>query len=446
MGYLSLNKTLDMGKATVSLWFRIPSATAAAIQYLKYLPDFEMFDGIIPILVFGRQRSTLVTTWHYQTVGSYWVRTFPNPPQQVFVYDSLPEGDHEGWLAPSFIGVNKNGFLAVHLQTGDVGVSSQTVFSNTNYTTNYPEFIRTVSVTYVDNSAHSFNYPDSLGNDGLSTEWQGFYAANNGFRVAFDQWHHLLISWDIGSQNASHGVYWGSSGGVSDKALFVDATSTMYCAIDGIDKKGDELPGMRYSNMRPNETISYGTYNIAGKSISIGPSNPPAQIGGPTAEPTYKVSFSIGIKADGIFIPALPAYNISYPITIGLPGGTDGSEQGQKSTRPIVRVDMAELMIWSGLMLTSDNASKFISSTGTPTPFESFPFGQPDIKIHGTQAWLRGNNSGHLIGDFSRVGTITPFKPDPQIGVGAPIVPAPALTTARRELVTPNGLPIRRKR
>jgi len=279
-----------------------------------------------------------------------------------------------------YAGFGKHGTarLDVVLQTADAGNGVNTESGQTAWT--YPPGTPTIS----DFSIRSGKPADYFALDVIGGSGQGP-------EIKPDQWHHVLVSWDLGISNSCHG------NGGGNIASFVDSYSKMWCAIDGVDQSGSQLPsnwiGTRDGSGDPNGICTSWTLQYAGGRSGS----------------SYSIYFSTGIQADGIFIPAEPEYTRYFNQEQGFGGGSE-------PVRPIYRVEMAELYIWSGLVLTSDKASKFINSTGGPMPPESLPFDQPTIRIHGTQAWLKGNNSGHLAGDFSRVGTIVAFKPDPQIG------------------------------
>lgn len=452
MSYLTSPQTLNLRKATISVWFRIPKATADAVQDFTHLPDFEVFDGIIPILVFGKQKYGTVTNWKWTQIGLTLGPDDPpfflgGPPTSP-VMETLPKGSHSGAVAPTFIGVRiapsseegggKEGWLAVHLQTGDVGIAQNVASTMTSYTMIFTasgpgSFTVAVEETWANFSAQHFTYPDSLGNDGLPTDESGVYAGpGRGFKVTFDQWHHLLLSWDVGGSNASHGREHGPR---AEMSTYIDAASTLYCAFDDVNRNNDELPGQRYPGMEPNKTISYGTYQLAGTSNLSGNPTPP---GGP---PTYSVGFATGVIADGVFIPAELKYEATYPPYSG--AGPDNSS-GVPFVYPIKLVEMAELQIFTGVVLDTEqqlNRRAFIGIDGRPVdpvkgtendprgPGEKLLGKKPDVLLHGSSNWKTGYNTGatgvrieadEIIeipeGQFKPTGGIEKYKPDPKIG------------------------------
>src|SRR5262245_23935739 len=104
MAFLKFEKTLKLRKATISLWFRVPQATANLVPSATQQFKFEVFNGMIPLVVFGKQ-----------IFGDAYDATFPvvgyqgSPPQPVF--GSLPIGPISCGMSPTFIGVEKHGAL-----------------------------------------------------------------------------------------------------------------------------------------------------------------------------------------------------------------------------------------------------------------------------------------------------------------------------------------------
>lgn len=426
MSYLKLppSLTLDLSRATISLWFRVPRSTVDTVEVISNVGDFYVFDGVIPLLVLGTQKQGTVTHFATQIVG-YGLEPAPGggPPTITRpIYSNVPVGTYPGQMAPSFIGIDTSGHLSIHLQTGDVGSSSQInfVISRYNLATTDDGFYETV--TYTDTSADEFPFPDCLGNDGMPTNWGGPQASKH-IEVAFDAWHHLLLSWDVGGGNASHGLLEFPTfdpPNLDEIYLYVDAVSKLYCAVDDINRTGVDLPAIWYPGMGPNDTISYATGQIAGLYMQTDPAGPypgggGEQIGGPTATPQYSVSFASGVRADGVYIPSELEYRISYAPELG----------GPDKTNPNKAVELAELQIFAGLAIDTGNETyrrAFIDSDGKPVDpaeAEKVMGKPPDILLHGTGNWIAGRNTGALglisAGQFTPTGKIDPYSPDPSL-------------------------------
>jgi hypothetical protein len=93
-------------------------------------------------------------------------------------------------------------------------------------------------------------------------------------------------------------------------------------------------------------------------------------------------------------------------------------------------IEMAELQIWANKTLDTGNVNNrrlFIDAEGKPVSMGTAAkaLGEPDIKLHGSSSWKQGSNSGSIgvdsngdrieSGQFSRVGQIDQYKPDPQL-------------------------------
>jgi len=182
--------------------------------------------------------------------------------------------------------------------------------------------------------------------------------------VAPDVWHHLLVSYDV--SGGTVGSCWIALDGR-------DYPMNNYGWPSGVGPTLDS--GSSYSGLGPNEIVA-----------------------------------GFQMFADDPDVAMTPGFSLDPGPYIGL------TSPNNELSLHTSTVDVAELYIWSGMTLTSEDASLFISSTGTPAPPASLPFPLPDIRIHGSQAWIKGNNSGHLIGDFTPFGELLIIKPDPQIG------------------------------
>lgn len=413
MGYLSLGKTLDLSKATVSLWFRIPKALGRYESVIDW--DFPVFDSVVPLITFGQQASGDIYAWETPIIGVYYSEVTPGlgdftVPHNVYGENPVAPPTSVP-MSPTTIGVqlrsNDSARLYSHLHTGDIGNAQHTNSAKVGWVPAMGGPGGSVPIgvsyyTYSDASYATCPFPQYFDGSGVNVSW--------------DVWHHLLLSWDLGYNNSSHASTDPLS--TAPRASFVDSYSMMWCALDGQEKSGSDLPSTTIVNLGgdiPNGIVCQSCSDLAGNYYSL---TAPDYSGLPSID----VQFSQGIKANGIFIPAEPEY------------ARGGRYVAGTSIRPIYRVDMAELMIWAGTAVPSNAVKYFISDQGTPLAMSAIErqvgAGEATIKIHGTQAWLRGNNSGHLTGDFTRRGTITPFKPDPQIGVGATPAPVPALAIA----------------
>jgi hypothetical protein len=330
----------DMNKATISLWFRVPSASVSACQS-DHFPVFgiPVFMGVIPLITWGtqQQRGTNVS-----------------PPSYLGV---LVDSDILSFLdgQPRF---------EVNLQTPDSGIGDN--------------IDPTIPVNF-----------------GNSNHYSGPQGAQGGLpTVQTDAWNHVLISWDLHSDTST------------------SATSSMYCAINDINQAGADLPALN----NPDVTGS-NQHMSSASAVGIG---------------SHATAFALSsIPSNPIVIPALSS--VSY----------NNSPEGQGTRNPIYRVELAELQIFCGVMLTTtseinrrafidykrDENGEVISDHMEPVDpktAEDLIGKKQDVLLHGSNAWKDGNNTGSLgrdedgnkipDGQFEPTGTIKAYKPEPALG------------------------------
>lgn len=442
MGYLSFGKTISFKKATVSLWFRVPQKTIDAVPLPRidqyYIPVFVYK---FPLIVFGKQK----TGTHYEfKYGVYLGEIYGTGGGGV--YGNQVNAHPSTHMDVTSIGIRfeyagggeakGTSRLYATLQTADAGVGQATEWSFTGY-----EWVGssapggTVDIrTFTDNSYMSGKPADLFSVAPLSYPSQGP-------EVTPDDWHHLLLSWDLKGRNSSHGTVEDTEAGI---ASFIDSHSTMWCALDGENCAGAELPsnwiGSADGVGDPNGICTDWTMKYAGKRGGPEETGPPNVIHSPiVGAPRYSVQFSEGIKADGIFIPAEPQYTRDLNAEAGFGPGSE-------PISPIYRIELAELQIFSNVMLTitEKNIAAFIdfkrdkdgnpikdkdgNSTLKPVPpkqAEKLLGKRPDVLLHGTNNWKKGKNTGSTSkdkdgkvlksGQFKPTGTIKKYEPDPSI-------------------------------
>lgn len=380
MGFLQLPVGANLNKAVVSFWYRIPAATATIVR--DAYQSFVFFDnpglsGIVPLLTFGPQQSDTIYEFgsrHISQPGSSGDWGFcPNG----FDGDvTAVVGNHTAMTPPSFIGVmyggspSDEGLLCVNLQT------NQTPSVTSDYKSqaigwNAPpgpvceagSFILE-DIGYVECGKHiSFNG---------SAAWAG---------IETDQWHHILISWDIGSGESSA---FNNGDLVSEISSFISTDAKMWLAHDNINKAGNDLP-VRW---------------LYSQDSSSG--------GNPNSIVASRILEQAGLTGTGIMsctmgtIPTGP---------ISIPGPSVVLTEYGATTHPVQNVEMAELQIFAGLTLDTSNIENrrlFINDAGAPVhpSVAAEALGQaPDILLHGSNNWVSGNNTGSL-GSFEPTGTI----------------------------------------
>lgn len=424
MGFLRFANELDISKATVSVWFRVPQASMDAMKRWSAQGDFDVFNEVIPIITFGKQRYGTVTDYGPVLVGPYLNGVITGTP----LYASHPSGSRSCPMSPTSIGIELYdtpegvGSLAVHLQLDEIGTVSEAAITTTSleaFRGPAPEDNYDIH-TFADFTSVLLPSPDAFGNRGHDNALGG--VPNTGPRVKLDEWHHLLISWDVTAGSSSHGTYHGDSLPHLSSPLsqYVTGTSTIYCAIDNVNKTGQlDLPGINVPDMPGNAMISKFTYDIIYQDTSAAaPSLIPTAtvIGFPSGRPTYSVTGTI--TADGIYIPSELEYKMSF-------GTTSPDEQAHT---PIEKVEMAELQIYAGVVIDTGDESlrrafidTKVGSTGLyPVKMsiaEEIMGRKADFILHGVGNWKSGKNTGLNQPDDNGepTGTIKRYKPDPKI-------------------------------
>jgi hypothetical protein len=402
--YLTLKQalsSLSMTKVVISVWFRIPKESADAVRE-AIIPGFgySVFDGVIPLVVWGKQPTTPVTEVESYDSGSI------DSSANIIMLERI-SGSHTAPLQPSCIGfyvgnASINPSLHVHIQTDVNASGTGLLFINTRFTgdfiginttpphVGYPVY-NNVKYIKEDVSYAVTEEPEYLGNIGSGAGYPD---------VKEDQWNHLLISWEL-------------VGGGGNK---------MWCAINDKNKDGNDLPALcDLSTMGPNEHSSSTPYYNGGKGkfVSV-----------PDFGPT-------NVPSDPVQTPGPPSANRSSD-DIG----------GTIPIAPIQKVELAELQIFTGITLNTSiesNRRAFIdferdedgnpirNDEGkrtlrpvNPEQAEELLRKKPEVLLHGSSDWIDGQNTGSTginygvdppqikpDGQFKPTGKITAYTPDP---------------------------------
>lgn len=396
--YLTLEALLSMNKVVISVWFRVPSKSAEAAPSGEFW-DYQVFNGVIPVITWGAQQTTPVTHVEMYDTGKI------DESAGAIMLERI-SGSHKAPLQPSCIGVYvpfagsvDKPSLHVHIQTNVQATGTGLAQIRTDFTgdfvgtdvhTGKPVYSNIKYIT-TDVSDIITEEPEYLGNIDLS---------GAGYpKVELDEWNHLLISWEL-------------IGGYTNK---------MWCAINDVNKNGFDLPAMNEVTfgMGPNDHTSH-TLNIY------------------QAHEGASVDVSFGI--DGV-VPSDPLQ------TPGPPSVSRASNDAGGTTviAPIAMVELAELQIFGGITLDTsvtanrrafidferdelgvpikDEDGKMTLKPVDPEEAEGLLGKKPEILLHGSGNWQEGNNTGSLgvdtegesipSGQFKPTGTINVYKPDP---------------------------------
>jgi len=466
MSFLTLPdpNDLDLTKAVVSMWFRVPSdaVTAAIAQDEKYVDGAypRPFQALIPLLMFGPQSTRAFIDQELVTIGSIHC-------QAVTVFPDNTVGHHDLGLLPvvthgpvskgispfnnTYIGLwvsedDSSLFLNVNLQTTNIASIFNYDFQATSYVCPLPydQYAYSILVppgapmpTEVALAGNMPGVKDSVIEDvswSLTRNQPEYYGGKSStVTVTPDTWHHLLISWDISGSVSAHSA--ATPDGTATTWDGIDSASSMWVAFDDKNYTGNDLPADWPDGGPPNAIITPNAMNVADRQASI--------------NATYNLT-SPKMESAPICIPS---GNIYY-----YGGGTIEFPY---------HVEMAELQVFTGVTLDTSvetNRRLFIvpdkkgvlkpvnpspiyipiakTAVGDPTTWEDgadLPAFVPPPsaldpsavgsgnKLLGTPAidftkaslnWMMGRNLGSLKGRVVRTGKIKAYFPDPSIPVG----------------------------
>ena len=424
--YLSMDSALSMNKVVMSFWFRIPSETVTDVRATAPSAlvgggfwGHRVFLTVIPLIVWGEQKTTTVTDFEsYDTGAIYAVSNTP-------IFLERITGTHTEAVQPSCIGVRvgvtdnpwEPPVLDVHIQTDvhatgrnlkSIPTSFTGTFIGISQTPGDPTFGKAIwaNVEFVmtDVTETVTAEPEYLGNSEST-----FSGRNTGHpTIGPDQWHHLLISWELVSHSNAGGA------------------CKMWCAIDDVNKAGDNLPAINdssFDDIGPNDHLTYTTWSYKGNDSA-------------SASVAFAAEAPGNVPSKPFQIPAPP--NVQY--------ATDPIG-GKATFNPIEKVELAELQIFSGVTLNAgvetnrrafidferdangdpvtDKDGKLTLKPVDPKRAKDLLGKRPDILLHGSANWQSGSNTGSagvnedgeqiLEGQFKPTGTITKYSPDPSI-------------------------------
>jgi hypothetical protein len=507
MGYLTLNGGIpDFNKAVISFWFRVPHESVDAAR-AAYKGDNSPFDGMIPLMVMGKPgtgttpaQSAPERVPTYQVNG--WITNGTSQVNDISVVGACPQYGPYSFLAqgkydlnldihfipatdyeyttlynavptgpapptvPTCVAVNcANGAsnLYVNFETAKAPQVSGLAFNQTVTmgpmhaipgserfafdqgtkisqwcTPPFGLMIEHIGPeTVVSNTIHAIYYPTSYdtgdpvyGYTDISDLSAGATGSIHSdlITVTPDMWHHVLISLDLKTVQ-THGR--GQFDDFTKLSDYVDSAADLFVALDDVNFTGGDLSGNAVGGDDPNAVLTDGAMAVAGT---------PA--GGTGAVPAYMLG-----------TPMIPAGGQA----VGLPATAVYVDN-------IYRVEMAEFLLWGGVMLDTgvqDNRRLFIAPdkkgvlrpvnpSPTIVPISKFAVGDPAAwepgadtpaffpplatqvpgftasknKLLGTADvdftklslnWLAGHNLGTAKGKVATKGKIRAYFPDPSI-------------------------------
>lgn len=417
---------INMSKGTISMWFRVPQETIDNFDPVPAEGQLSILQNMIPILAFTGQPYGPWTEMTYPVINTFYKATEPLPPYGLKpfpYYGSIPGPTWQLPYWPCVIGLYVDtdgvGHLAVALQTRDVGVPQNTTYgvsgadgvADENGMLFGPTELTWINASVVD----------------AKMEW--FDPNGTGPEVKPDEWHHVLLSWNLQGSNSAHGNAYDPEGPTPTTPLneFFDSKSTMYCAFDDENLTKNDLPSSYWvDGFGDNEIACYSCFNLAGVTYFT-TQRDPALSQPYYGFPTYTVNFAQGIKMDVVAVPSEPKYQ----------NWTGMATAATEEVAPLQKIEVAELQIFSDLLLDTADVSKrraFIDFVGEgqemepvdPKNTEDILGRRPDILLHTTANWQSGKNTGKIglardpdniieAGQFQPTETIRKWTPDPRL-------------------------------
>lgn len=499
MSYLTLpNGIPNFSKAVISLWFRVPKKSVAA-AFEKPFGTHHFFRDLIPLMMFGKTQNGLgqgAVLGNICTGGA-------------IIYDTVgfsPGAEPPYIIDPCFICLNcrrtDSPRLVFNIQMGTIG-NGTNIFTAASSAVSYPVFDKDgnplMSVAEADGWRGLMNTPGSgvVGISQVEPFFPGgrfYFIQYNGIsdlsrkymaeypdsfyvetlkEIAPDQWHHLLLSFDVSTpikvlapptdlSHPGYATYW------SNGAMGVSSHARLWYAIDDVDYRGRATPEefAKWVGSDPRigflhrlgpYSVDYGQYTevIPGVANPSTPTMTVPAMGDPNGILTdrgWSVATTGSDLEHNLFV-ASDAYDFQNLIPskdgeLGLPGPVKYADN-------VYHVEMAEFAMFTGVTLDTgieSNRRAFVDRDGVPVPptarkgellppAEKLLGKRPEILLHGTGRWINGQNTGSLgidiagkkipSGQFTPTGKIDPYKPDPSLHGPPPSKAAPVRLTKK---------------
>jgi hypothetical protein len=428
-------------RSVISLWFRVPQASIdknveERPQTVIPLDDpRNVLFGIIPLVTIGMPP----TSPRYEGTMVDVKFTGGGTPYPLPILDS-PTFHHAGDapISPSYIGLNcttsdgKNiASLEFNLQLagrasvdgvaytrsavgtyGDIETPPDVIRTPGSGWESGPSFGWLSFTTIVDNSRYWETQPEH-------------FLVGSSVTIVPDQWHHLLLSFDISSPCITHGAppdlsHIGSGSSNASTAAGTDNYCRLWYAIDDINYDSS--------------TFDLGPFEVTGSS----------DLNAILTANAYRVANVVTFLPYNCK-PGTPQYRFAAE---PIPTARFGIPASAECVDNVYNLEMAEFQMFTGVTLdTSVTANRRafldedgypVEPDGKPAPAEKLLGTRPVILLHGSSNWTSGKNTGSLgidsedkpipSGQFVRTGNVPSYKPDPSLH--GPQSPAPAIRRA----------------
>jgi len=490
MSYLTMQDGIgDFKKAVISFWFRVPKTSMDAL--IERSKDELLAEvrprmaGIMPLVTFGKLfDANQVKTpspvdagyksyfWQYNgpaAGGTGWQRQIAEPVPVPYSTGMVYEKGDPVEVDPCFVGVYSDGdsdpYLKVFLQTSDKG-ESKFLSATRRHTVADQNYGLVTGTVEMQNPMSAWDGSicrtgsTAPGNPWVTTDvWQdkssevmdltgpdAFKAGSKAMKVTPDQWHHVLLSFELVEGSAT-GTYWKRDGMACAPATTtitdnpaVKKPSKIWIAFDDVNYTGDNLRGdQAYSiygdtalrdALGDNGLISRYTQQAYSTSLFE------SRVRNWSANGCIAETSTTGGSVSSYKYPASPLPTNKQPF--GIPAAKNVMGR-------ILHVEMAEFLMWTGETIDTgeeDDRRAFIDDDGKPVPpgKKSTPEDdvsgsieymgrKPDVMLHKATDWIKGRNTGTtgvddegiiiVAGQFEpndkSPPAITSYKPDPSL-------------------------------
>src|SRR4029077_13757910 len=216
MSYLTLPDGIpNFAKAVISFWFRVPKDSAIAASKTKVdsgLENFEMLKSVLPLLTFGKpQKSKIYTEATSDVAVIHPYSAVPGEPDPGTTYNTIHYEEGPSYdVDPTYVGLfcNEDGSssLIFHIQMGDViqelrstdhVTTKMDIWSGADPTAPHVAPGNGVVSVFLDVGKATIDDVSDVQN-----AQPGWFEVGTNKALDPDEWHHVLLSFDVGGKVA----------------------------------------------------------------------------------------------------------------------------------------------------------------------------------------------------------------------------------------------------
>lgn len=393
----------DLRKGVISIFANLPAdaVTAKRAEVQTYVDTFggipidmhAVMFGVIPLITWGPQQTATI----YELGVTDTIEVETNPPEVEPVDLTGVTGSHTNETPPSFIGVyvgytgSPELKLIVHVQTqhGPSCTNTSEVQTGAHWDSGLGEIVyEAEDASYIDEAPQ-----DYFGNARIvATSWDNAPFGRPDIVAGTEAKFNAIVAWDLTNGAASHGVAPDAEDEIGTSAG-ADTVSKLWCAIDGVNKNGHDLPAVwAYDDTEsgdPNEILSWLTGAVSGK------------YGASTGVPSATLTMTE---------TSIPFFPVAIPSQVSL------MREGVSFVpNPLIRE--GRIQFFAGVSIDTSiegNVTAFRLASGEPAPLSAartlLSPAVPIVEFATATAIINGVNSGS-VGNLTPDGTITEYNP-----------------------------------